>query len=293
MKATTATIILVILGLSLQAPMDTKLKRKMQATKPNYNSKKAGALIASPYSYAKRFAKTVSPANLDSVLKLSQTFKHGATTLKFKPFAKFGCLKWGKKFEEYGQRKLIRSGTNQISYSTAEGFIGERVKKTIKMTSIYSFAHGKTKQQYNTIRWRKCRRKFFRKKCRWRTKSVARGLFHNEINLITLALQNWAHGKAVTELTKFGAEELEAEIVGAAAPFGVTQVLSGVAKNDVYSAVDYMMQGAGNSVVKREVEAGLKSGRASYQVKTAKSGVHYTIDVAKEGGSYKLTVKSA
>jgi len=181
------------------------------------------------------------------------------------------------------------------------------------MNSIYSFAHGKTKQQYNSLRYRKCKRKLFRKKCRWATKSVPRGLYHNEIMIMIKSLQNQAHTKAIEKLKTYelqknslenskkskipienfeNSENFELDFLASGVPTGFSQVLTGVENKDIEKAVGYMLEKANNSILGRKIRAGVNTGRNHLEFVHYHDGVKYDIQVTKLGKSYRVTLNS-
>lgn len=238
--------IFIIISLSKSAHIDAVMRNKFISTRPGFNQAQAPKLITEAGGYSKRYYQKIHINSLNDYAKLKDyvTYKRGTYSLatNLYPYSNFESLKWGTKYESYQFGKNIEAGKD--SYSTSIGFLGSRSGDTLELLSVYGISSGKAVQVYNNVRYKKCKRKLFRRKCKWKVKRVPRGYNHEEIADMTNYLQHIAHNEVIKILpTSLGGENFTAEdmpVLGSGMLSG-RQILYSVPGDKVMTSISTMI----------------------------------------------------
>lgn len=289
-----SVLILLLAASAYSAHIDRVLRSKLSVSAPKYSSNAVKSLISSSGSTARRFYKKIHVNQLNSLRRVRSrfTYKTGffKANVNFYPYRNFGSLMWGTKYELYGFRKKIVSG--KVSYSSVQAFLGRRTGSTVEILSIYGLAAGKAKQKYNSVRYRRCRRILFWKKCRWRTKNVPRGYNRGEIIQMHNYLLNFAHRKAISVLPSRVMLEKD-EFADEASPLFAAsrlipgkQVLYGVEQRNVMTSVGYLLK---KSV--REYSRGFSKAFGNGGKVRINKGGRYDVTLRKRGSRFDLIIQ--
>lgn len=183
------------------ASIDSIIYNKVRVSTPNVNDASFNRYSSRLGKWGARHAKRVHKNHLHTVVNQKYSVKAGGRTHTLKPFADFMALKWGTKFEHLESKQFV-SGAGGWSWSVLTASIGVRTGDYVDMRTAYGWSQAATKQQKKGVRYKHCKRRWFRKKCKWRTKYVNRGLVTSEVNLINMGMLKYSHQGAMSRMPK-------------------------------------------------------------------------------------------
>lgn len=238
------TILLTLLVITRTAEIEAILRRKAIEARPGYNAELVPKLIKDAGGAAKKYFTRIPTSSLSTYVGKTEpyTFTRGTFSKSFNlyPYHAFQSLKWGTKYESYGISKEIVAGKS--SYSAIFGHLGSRSGNNLELLTVYGIASGQSIQQFNAVTWRKCKKKFIVKKCKWQTDYVPRGYTHEEITETGNYLQHIIHNEIIQKLPTSLGEIFDAgdmPLLGSGMSPG--QILYGVDGVNVMNSISAMI----------------------------------------------------
>lgn len=159
-------------------------------------------LLSGVFAYGAFFSKTCHVNELETVVKTrapaTVIINGKKTVIQHLAFKKMEVLKYSTKFENIILEKNIVAGKR--SAGMVNGYIGERVGTTVTLRSAHGAAKADAITPTNDVRYQKCKKVMFKKKCSWEIKKVPRGFNNQESLIIYNFLQHVAHMKAIAAI---------------------------------------------------------------------------------------------
>jgi hypothetical protein len=275
------------------APIDAILYRKIAKSTPSLSSSTFNRYASNLYKTGSRYSRRIHRNSLGKVRNQSFTFKAGGRTHRVYPFREFMALRWGEKLEHLESKKYI-SGAGRYSWGYVTASIGQRNSNGyVDMRTAWGWTQAKTKQMYKRIRYRSCRRRWFRKRCKWKTKSVKRGLSTGEMNVLHTGMLRYAHQGALSKIPSrlsTEAPELMEEgfnlsqdlkMADLTAGYRQSDILYKIKKNELIQAVASLVEGTATPSLKNQSKG---------YITRPRSGVIYH---RSKRGNFKLTLRYA
>jgi hypothetical protein len=285
MRISVIAILITMFVAANAAPIDTILYNKVQSTIPNVDQGQFNALIKNAGQWGSFFARYSPRDQIHTITGINFDINVGGKSHNLTPFSDFGALKWGTRIEHLSS-KLYVSGAGGLSYGIVTASVGERSGDHILMRTGYGWSHGNTNQMYNDVRYKSCKRRVFKKKCKWKTKKVARGLNTQEVNTVQMGMIKNAHIGALTKIPK---SLTSAPLLQAGNNTGNSNILFGVNANEVIQAVTSLVHGTGTPTLVNNLRGYVTSPRKGAFTHTSSKGT-FKINLEYTANKYVVTV---
>ena len=131
---------------------------------------------------------TIQTSQVDSFANTARHYSVGGRGFDFRPFGDLTNLRFGTNYHKIHQENSIH--IPGFCFTKATAVIGHRSGSTITYKAGYGVTVGNAVQQFTVTKVRKCKKKFFRKKCWDEDVRTPRGLHPNDFRDVLQGLEN-------------------------------------------------------------------------------------------------------
>ena len=166
-----------------------------------------------------------------------------AEKVTFTPYKGLATLKFGRKYQNVFTNQIIRNKGNSVGI--VESMEGERDGQNIHFVGGYGWSFGAMKPLFREHKYKKCKRFLFWRNCWMATENIERGLFMDEIDMVSKLLHNNAFSQISSKLAASRMLSMSSlarhERLHLKGKVDAVQKLTDVSISQVYPAVESML----------------------------------------------------
>ena len=281
-KAIVALTLTFLLAAYCSCNIGVDLSNRIRASAPPAQGS-LGSFIHGIHPLAYSEQCTIQTSQIDSYKGIGRDHSAGGHNFHFKPFGDIVNLKFGLTYHKiHHQHKVNIPG---FSYVKSTASIGTRSGFTVSFKTGYGMAVGTGVQLFSVKSVRKCRRRFFWKKCWNENIRVPRGVNQNELQVAIKGMEHILYHNIANKVSSGRLLRLESDEVSREGhpKYNIIQIIQGVEEKEFSDAI--------SSLIGEPVSLTLSSFVGS-QKKEYKSidGVQHEINVQKMPKN-KLTIE--
>lgn len=253
------------------ASVESHLRHKLHQMLPQFNQELFTKVFRHKADFAIKWPRTIPASQLAQVVNEQQAFHipngqlmdpnqaKGDLTNNYmiKPFLPFAPLMWGAHFEKLHLEHHIRV-RDVTSIGLLRGAYGVREGANIVMISGIGYTWGKLRKMENEVKYKKCKRRLFGKKCKWEKKKIERGLTLDEIHNLQNTMIHYGGHKIISILSPTRilegqeGEQREATVADLDGHHS-RQILGQVDKSNLLTAIEEMISSKMHPRKKRDL----------------------------------------